>query len=179
MSPRFAITALAAALIACQPAPETAEQEATRIGEESATATTALRAEAQAFAAHFSAGHFDTVASYYTADAFVMAPNGPAAVGRAAILAMFEGMGQAGTFALTLQTDQVVANGPLAVERGRYTLTYTPSANAPAGMVAVADTGKLLVQWQRTDAGWRMASDIWNSDIPVPPPAPVTPARRR
>ena len=178
MSPRHAIVALAAALVACQPAAETPEQEATRIAEESAAATTAIRSEAQAFAAHFSAGHFDTVTSYYTADAVVMGPNGPAMVGSAAILAGFQGMGQMGTFALTIHTDQVVANGPIAVERGRYTLMYTPAADAPAGMMAVADTGKFLAHWQRTDAGWRMTSDIWNSDIPLPPP-PSAPATRR
>ena len=81
-----------------------------------------------------------------------------------AIRAGFAGMGaQMQSYTLTLRADTVIANGPLAVEQGRYTDAGTTTAG-----VATADTGKYLVQWWKTDAGWQLARDIFNSNRPQP-----------
>ncbi len=36
---------------------------------------------------------------------------------------------------------------------------------------AQADAGKYLVLWKKTDAGWRMHRDIWNSNRAAAKPA--------
>lgn len=160
-----AVLASLAACLACQMA-ETAEQAETRMAEESAAATTEIRQISEAFSRQMSAGHMDSVAMHYATDGAVLAPNMPPANGREAILAEFTQMKASGaTFALALHTDTVQANGPMAVERGRYTMTVT----FPNGLV-IPDTGKYLAQWRRTGDGWRMVNDIWNSNVAVPLP---------
>lgn len=151
-------------LAACQ-ATETPEQTATRMARESVEAATAIRGLNNEFGRLFSAGQWDSLAAMYTRDAVVMVPNAPAMVGRDAIRAGFAGMGgQMRSYTLTLQADTVIANGPLAVEQGHYTDSGTTTAG-----IATADTGKYLVQWWKTDAGWQLARDIFNSDLPPQP----------
>jgi ketosteroid isomerase-like protein len=164
MPSRPMLLALLGTLAACQ-AGETPEQTATRMARESAEATTTIRGVSNEFARLFSAGQWDSLAAMYTADAVLMVPNAPPMVGRDAIRAGFAGMGgQMRSYTLTLHTDTLIANGPLAVEQGRYTDSGTTTAG-----VATADTGKYLVQWWKTDDGWRLARDIFNSDLPPQP----------
>lgn len=151
----------------CRPPAETPEQAQTRIDAESAAARTAIDSLSGAFATHFNMGHADVVATYYTEQAHVMAPNQPAAVGRDAIKTAF-----AAYFPmkpeLRLMPDAVSANGPVAVERGTYSLTFTP----PGAKAPVTDTGKYLVHWHQVDGKWLIVDDIWNSDLPPIPMGP-------
>ena len=156
------LAVLAVTLAACQAA-ETPDQMAERMRQESAAAKTAIDAVNVQFSRLFSSGAFDSVAALYTDDAVVMAPNAPAWSGGAAIRAGYGTMKGTGTYALHLTADDVTANGPLAVERGHWTLTYTPPDGA-----AIPDSGHYLVQWRKTDAGWRLVNDIWNSTQPLP-----------
>jgi ketosteroid isomerase-like protein len=170
---RLALAASACALAACQK-PETAEQMASRIRAESDSAQTAITAMSTSFAAHMLAGHVDSVVTMYGDDAALMAPNMPAAHGKAAIKAAFTGMMTGGTMsAFTLTTTAVTANGPMAIETGRYRLSMTP----PGGAM-MSDSGKYMVHWHKVSGRWIIASDIWNTDAPMPA-APAPPARRR
>jgi ketosteroid isomerase-like protein len=110
---------------------------------------------------HFNAGHTDSVAVIYAERGRIMWPNGPAAVGRDSIAAGLRAIG-AMTPVLSMRTEDVEASGPLAVERGRYTMTWTPPGGSP-----VADSGKYLVRWRRTGAEWMIVDNIWNSDLPA------------
>ena len=170
---RSAALLLGAATLAACAKTETPEQAAARMQAESDAARQAIEQLAASFAAHLNAGHPDSVAAlFYTSDATLMPPNMPAAQGHDAIRATLAGMMEGATVNLQATVQSVAANGPLAVERGRYHLTMTP-----AGGPAVADSGKYLARWQRqADGSWKMAEDIWNSDAPLPPPPPT---RRR
>lgn len=152
----------------CTPAAETAEQAEARMASETTAARTAIEASNQSFMAHFGAGHGDSVAAFYAENGRVMAPNMPAAVGRAAIATAITAMGAAKP-ALVLTTEEVSASGPMAVERGAYKITLTlPGVPAP-----VTETGKYLVHWHKVGDKWMMVEDIWNSDLPLPgAPAP-------
>jgi ketosteroid isomerase-like protein len=148
----------------CQPAAETAEQATGRMNAEAAAAKTAIEASNVQFIAHFNAGHGDSVAAFYTEDGRVMAPNASAATGRPAIAeAMALG---AASPTLSLATESVVANGSLAVELGTYTITL----KMPGAPTPIADSGKYVVSWRKVADRWMMAADIWNSDLPAPPP---------
>jgi uncharacterized protein (TIGR02246 family) len=152
-------------LVGCQQAETPAQLEA-RMATESAAARTAIEAVNADFVTHFNQGHGEQVAAFYTEDGVVMPPNAPAVEGREAIKGMVASMAGA---QLTLMTQSVVANGPLAVERGRFRITFTP-AGAPA---AITDSGKYLVHWHNVGGKWLLAADMFNSDIPMaPPPAP-------
>jgi ketosteroid isomerase-like protein len=149
------------ALIAgCQPAAETAEQAEQRMSAESAAAKTAIEASNAAFVAQFKAGQADSVAAHYTEDGRLMAPNMAAATGRQAIVGALAPM--AGS-TLVLNTESVSANGPIAVERGNYSITLTP----PGATAPITDTGKYLVHWHKVGDKWMMVEDIWNSDLPA------------
>ena len=154
-----------AVIAGCQPAAETAEQAEARMASEAAAAKTAIEASNTRFVAHFNAGQGDSVAAHYTEDGRVMAPNMAVASGRQAIAAS---MGMMAGATLVLNTESVAANGPLAVERGTYTITLTP----PGATAPITDTGKYLVHWRKVGDNWLMVDDIWNSDLPAMPMGP-------
>jgi ketosteroid isomerase-like protein len=170
---RLAATLLAAAALAgCQKA-ETPEQAETRMAAEAAAARPAIDAQTAAYGQHFSAGHADSVVAIHTADAWEMPPNGPATHGADALRQMFTAQfQQAPGGTLTLRTEDLEVNGPLALARGRYDFA------APAGSPIPADSGKFLTDWHLVAGQWRIAQVIWNSDVPLPTPA-APPARRR
>jgi ketosteroid isomerase-like protein len=168
---RWGAVVLGLALAAgCQPKAETPEQVQARIDSESASVRRSIDSLTREFTTHFNAGHGDLVAAFYTAQAHLMPPNQAAAVGPEAIKTAF-----APFFAmkaeLTLVPDAVVANGPVAVERGSYSVKFSP----PGSPAPVTETGKYLVHWQRIDGKWLIADDIWNSDQPIPAGPTVTP----
>lgn len=160
----FALGTLAV-LAGCQPAAETAEQAEQRVASETAAAKTAIEASNASFVVHFNAGQGDSIAAHYTEDGRVMGPNMPAAVGRAAIAGS---MGMMAGATLALNTESVAANGPMAVERGTYSITLTP----PGATAPITDTGKYLVHWHKVGDKWMMVEDIWNSDLPAMPEPP-------
>ena len=155
-------------LAACQPTAETPEQAQARIDTESAAAKRAIDSTNAEFVKHLGMGHADVLAGFYTEQAHAMPPNGPAAVGREAIKSLWGGfIAMKAGGKITAQS--VVANGPVAIERGAYTLTFTP----PGAKEPMTDTGKYLVHWHNVGGKWMLADDIWNSDMPAaPPPAP-------
>jgi uncharacterized protein (TIGR02246 family) len=111
------------------------------------------------FMAAVNSGDAATVASLYTEDAVLCAPNVPMQRGRAAIQAAFEGMIQAmGQPTLKLETADVEESGGAAWEIGAYTLT--------AG--GETDKGKYVVVWKREGNDWKLDVDIWNTDSPLP-----------
>jgi len=97
-----------------------------------------------------------TVANSYTADAVLMPPNMPIVEGREAIGEFFgQGMGGA---TITLKIRDVHPQGrDAALEAGSYEITGADGSHL--------DHGKYLVAWSRTDDGWKMKYDIWNSSM--------------
>jgi ketosteroid isomerase-like protein len=161
------IPTMALAAAACTPKAETPEQAMARMQSESAAARTTIDSLSREFANHLNMGHADVVAGFYADNAVVMPPNMPAATTRDAIMSAF-GEFIAMKAQLTLTPVSVVANGPMAVERGTYSVTMTP----PGATAPVTDTGKYLVHWHLMDGKWMLVEDIWNSDLP-PMPMPA------
>jgi uncharacterized protein (TIGR02246 family) len=160
-----------AALAACAK-PETPEQAATRMQAESDAVRPAIEAGNASYVRYFNAGQADSLAALHTENTHVMPPNGPAVHGRDGVRELMTGFfQQAPSSQLTIRVEDVAANGPMAVDRGRW--SFTPQAGTPMP----ADSGKYLVHWHRqADGSWQIQDDIWNSDVPLPPPPP---ARRR
>jgi ketosteroid isomerase-like protein len=147
---------------------ENFQQMQARIRAESDSMKTHFQAVAQRFGAWFGAGQADSLAATYAVNAHLMPPGMPAVVGRDSIRAWFAGyfsQGPAGE--LTLQVLDASANGPMAVERGRWKIV------PPAGSPMTADSGKYLAHWHQIEGNrWQLVDDIWNSDVPPPPPPP-------
>ena len=108
------------------------------------------------------------IAKLYTADGVEMAPNAPAAKGRAAIEALHKAFAQQWMMhGMTITPTETKVMGDTAYDVG----TYQQSLMAQKGGGMVEDKGKYIVLL-RKDAGgtWLISHAIYNSDNP--PPAP-------
>ncbi len=162
-----AIAAIVILGMACRPT-ESREQTEARMTAEASAAQRAIDSLNAEFTTHFNQAHASVLSGYYTEAGILMAPNAPAANGRAAIQAAFEGL-MAMKPQLTLAVQSVVANGPLAVARGTYSMAFTP----PGAPGPITDTGKVLVHWEEVGGKWLMVADIFNSDLPAAPAGPA------
>lgn len=144
-----------AAVAACTAkAPDTAADEAK------------LKADAAIWWEMYNKGDADGVANLYADDGILLAPGAPAAVGQAAIRAYFAtdiaGSKAAG---LTLNGGDITGVGITGDQgwvSGAFSVTDTTGATI--------DNGKYLSLFRRTDAGWKLIRDTWNSDkAPAPP----------
>jgi ketosteroid isomerase-like protein len=160
---------LLAVALACQPQP----------ADTTASAKQAIDAANAQWPRLTSTGHSDSIAEFYAADGAIMPPNMATTKGKDAIRAFFATMNMDPHPTITLRAVTVVANGPVAVESGRWSWSMPAGAKLPAGMAA-ADSGKYLVRWAQQNGKWLIVDDIWNSDSPLPmaPPPPPAPARR-
>ena len=117
-----------------------------------------IAAASQGWQAGWNAGDAAAIAAVYTEDAVVMPPGSPAVEGRAAIQAYWQaGLDAAGGATSTLETKEVHAHGDMAVEIGEYMNTNADGEHL--------DHGKYLAVWMKTDAGWKIVRDIFNSSM--------------
>jgi uncharacterized protein (TIGR02246 family) len=125
----------------------------------------ALAKRSNEMATAFNARDAAKVGALYTEDAVLMPPNTPMVKGRAAIEAWFKGGFDDGFSNLRLAPFRTDVSGDLAYVAG----TYTISGKSSTG--SFEDRGKYVEVWKRSGGQWRIATDIFNSDLP-PPPAP-------
>jgi ketosteroid isomerase-like protein len=170
--------ALTLPVLAACAAKETPEQMEARMRAESDSARAAIEAIGLNMQRWVQGGHADSMASIYMEDARMYMANEPLIEGREAIRRRFEQFFEAGSWTFTPRILGVVANGPLAVERGTYVVGFTPGPNAPPGMAEMfPDSGKYVIHWHRVDGQWMVADDIGNSNRQMPMPQPA--GRRR
>jgi len=116
-----------------------------------------LAALADSWERAYNAGDLEALAALYTANCRLMAPNAPMTQGGQAVRAAFGAMREAG-LTVDLETIDATAAGDLGYRINTY------AVSAPDG--TVVDRGKAVELWRKTAAGWQIASDIWNSDLP-------------
>ena len=107
---------------------------------------------------------------YYAEDAVVLPPNMEAVKGRDAIISLFGSMPPVSDMQFTHV--EVNGSGDLAYVYGEYSMT-----GILEGGESVPDNGKYIEIWKRqADGSWKVIYDIFNSDLPLPEPMPVTKA---
>jgi ketosteroid isomerase-like protein len=136
------------------------------VGAQGAKTDPTLSKLAADFGAAVTAGNAAKVAMHYTADATFMPPNEAAIKGRPNIQAWFQKQIDAGAATLKLQPTESRISGDLAFEAGSYALSVKPKTSQP-----MSDTGKYIVVLKKDGADWKISHDIFNSDLPPPPPA--------
>lgn len=102
------------------------------------------------------AGDVDGLAALYTEDCVLMPPNTELASGQAAARAAFGEIIDAGLSG-GLETISVAAAGDIGYHTGTY---YLQTADG-----TVFDQGKYTEIWRKVGGKWKIASDIWNSDL--------------
>ena len=125
------------------------------------SARTVIEANTKQFIEAFNRGDAAAVAKMYVVEARVLPPNAQMVSGRANIQTFWQGAISAGLKMVSLETEHVETQGNIAVEVGRYTSTIPG-----AGGVTATDKGKYVVVWKREGKSWKLAVDIFNSDLP-------------
>ena len=116
-----------------------------------------IEAASKGFAEALSKGQAARIADMYAEGARVMPPNGPVVQERTKIQQFWQGFIDSGA-KLSLSTSDVEAQGNVAIEVGTYEL-ISPNNRR--------DAGKFVVVWRRHKKDWKLAVDIWNSNMPV------------
>ena len=107
---------------------------------------------------------WNTWANFYTSDAQLGPPNGPAVSGHAALVAWAATVPPNRDF--TLRQVDVDGRGDLAYVYGKYSWVL----KVP-GQPEAPDSGKYIEVWQKqADGSWKIIRDVFNSDVPLPPP---------
>ncbi len=162
----FLLSATALLLPAC----EVAETPANDTAGVNSTAAVDTGADEQAIRGHVDrwlqlvkAKDAAAIAELYAEDGAVMPPNAPIGKGRAAIQQTWASMMGTPGFDLTFTPEQILVSsaGDMALDRGTYRLTIAP------GGTSQTDTGKYVVVWRKIGSEWKVAADIFNSDLPA------------
>jgi ketosteroid isomerase-like protein len=162
---------LLAAAVACQTT-ESPEQMNARIKKESDAAKTAIAASNAKFTSAVAAGQADQIGAMYAEESHLMPPNAPLVHDREDIQKFWAGFLAMGSITMTLETEDVVANGPVSVEIGSFSMSLKPPADAK-GAAPMEEKGKYMVQRQLVGGKWEIVNDIWNTDTPAPAPEPA------
>jgi len=131
---------------------------------EGASGTEALevRAASARWLEAVSTGDAQSVVAFYAPDGAFLPPNAPLARGRAAVQAVWLSLIAAPGLRLrwTPSSIDVSRAADMAYEIG----TYEMAMDGPAGRIE--DDGKYVVVWRKSDDGWKVAADIFNSSRP-------------
>lgn len=120
------------------------------------------------------AGNWDAWAAEYTADPVRYPPNAPIIVGMAALSESLKPFPRATTFEVKVLS--VVGRGDLAVVTGGFKVAFPPGRDAAGKATpALTDEGKFMqVLMKHSDGSWKIARDMYSSDLPVPGTLPPT-----
>ncbi|HTR48509.1 MAG TPA: SgcJ/EcaC family oxidoreductase [Verrucomicrobiae bacterium] len=122
----------------------------------------AINATSEEFAKAVEAKDLDKIVSYYTDDAVLFVPSGPAAAGKDQLRKAWQGFisGPASKIDVSGTVIDVAASGDLAFERGNFTATMTDAKGK-----TTVQAGKLVDVWKKqADGSWKMAADTNASD---------------
>jgi ketosteroid isomerase-like protein len=114
-----------------------------------------IEAASKGFAEALSRGQAAKIADMYAEGARVRPPNGSLVQDRTKIQQFWQGFIDSGA-KLSLSTSDVEAQGNAAIEIGTYEMISYDGKR---------DTGKFVVVWRRHKKDWKLAIDIWNSNL--------------
>ena len=114
------------------------------------------------FAAAINGKDLARLAATYTDDAVLMPPNGQVVKGKAQIQAFWKELIDQGMRVESVTSTVSAGSGSMGYDSGVAELRFAPAFGSP-----VMDTIKFVTILQRgADGTWRIARDIWNSDMP-------------
>lgn len=128
----------------------------------------------------WNSGEYECVAAAFTEDGWQMMPNAPARVGTEDIQRYWQLAFGWGQWQVSLSTSILETSGPVAIERGKYTIQFAADAAAPPGRPSSQDRGNFVTHWRLDSAGrWRIAAQALVSEVPARavPAQPVQPGQ--
>lgn len=114
------------------------------------------------------AANWDAWGAEYTSDPVRLPPNVGALVGKAAADAFNHATPKFAAFDVTVGF--VTGRNDLAVTTGTFKATALAGQDAAGkAMPAISEEGKFMqLLMKQPDGSWKIARDIWNSDLPLP-----------
>jgi ketosteroid isomerase-like protein len=122
-------------------------------------------------------GEYECVAAAFSEEGWQMMPNAQAQAGTEAIQRFWQQASGWGQWEVSLETSLLEQGGPVAIERGKYTIRFAADAAAPPSRPSSQDRGNYVTHWRLdSDARWRIAAQALVSEVParVIPAAPMT-----
>lgn len=156
------IIGTATALSACAPAPAAPPTVDTAAEEAALKAITAEWLDA------YNAGDVEKIVAMYAEDAVLMPPHAPVATGHAGIRAFLTtdtAAAKAAGVKLVPGAATVGVAGDTGWESGSYTIADAAGATV--------DSGSYLSVARKSNGKWLLVRDTYNSDRPLPAPAPA------
>ncbi len=162
----FLLVLVILTVFSCTQKSETPEETKVRIQQESAEVREVIENHNVSLNRWYASGDIDSVVTVFADDARVMPSNFPAIEGREAVREFWKQAMTLGQWNFNLETVSVIANGPIAVELGRYTVQIEAKQELPPGIKSY-DSGDYVCYWRLEDDGkWRVVYDILSSDQP-------------
>ncbi len=125
----------------------------------------AMSEGAKRFVEAYNRGDLAALVDIYTEDAKILPPNQEMVSGKRAIQEFWKTAMNMGVRRINLEPAEVDYDGNVGYERGVSTVTIQPE-----GGREMTQRGKYLVALKRqADGSWKVAVDIWNSDLPSQP----------
>src|SRR5262245_35708016 len=131
---------------------------------------TAVSDAAEAWSKVAGAKDLDKTVSYYADDAIVLPPNDAIVQAEDGIRDLWKGfLDSLSTISWNTTRVEVSKSGDMAVTTGTYEMTMKDGSK---------DKGKYCEVWEKKSGRWRVATDMFSSDLPAAPaatsPAPAT-----
>ena len=106
----------------------------------------------------------DKTVSYYADDALVLPPNAPMVTTKQGIRDLWKGfLDSFQSISWNTSRVEVAKGGDMAVTTGTYELTMNDGTK---------DRGKYCEVWELKNGAWKVATDMFSSDLPLPTGSP-------
>lgn len=160
------LSILLLSILSCNIKPETDNEVNKRIESESMQAKESISNNNKQIEKWYKAKQADSLISYMADDIIQFPPDSKPLVGKDSVKNYWTQLFQLGNIDFSLRTQDVKANGPLAIEWGKYSLTFSPDEKSP--VPAFADSGNYLVYWRKINNKWKAVWDAPVSTMPLP-----------
>jgi len=111
---------------------------------------------------------YECVAGMFSEDGWQLMPNAQAQAGTEAVRRFWQQAFGWGQWEVSIETSLLEQSGPLAIERGKYTIRFVADAAAPPGRPSSQDRGNYLTHWRLdSDGRWRIAAQALVSEVPA------------
>ncbi len=113
--------------------------------------------------AAFKQRDFAWIEALHTSDGLLLPSNSPPIEGPKAIAAVWQGWSELPNVEILFGPNRIVASssGDMAYDYGWYTFAFDTDSGR------FEDKGKYIVVWKKVDGQWKVAADIFNTNLPA------------